>query len=315
MEPQGLFSWSLPCGRYFGIDVRIHWTLFAMALFQAIDTRAPAWLLPVLLLVPVLSVLAHEFGHALTAKAVGGQADRIILWMFGGLAMCVVPPVPLQRFLVAAAGPVVSLILAVVCILILDDGLWPGAGAAAAWGLAGYVLLVGAWVNVILLAFNLIPAYPLDGGAMLRAILWPIVGLPRARIITIWVAYICLGGLMLWAVTDNNVWLAVLAVLLFLTVAQEHRALNLGHDPYDGLAQPGYSASHAHRPAPAQAPSWWDRRQARSAARVAERDAERQAADEAELDRLLAKVKTEGLPSLSATERTFLQRYSEAQRP
>jgi len=111
------------------------------------------------------SILAHELGHALVARREGVQTRRIVLFAFGGVAeLKAEPPGPGAEFRIAAAGPVVSLGL-VVLFGILAGTLAGRPGAAA---VASYL----AMLNGLVVLFNLIPAFPLDGGRILRAALW-----------------------------------------------------------------------------------------------------------------------------------------------
>lgn len=114
------------------------------------------------------SVVLHEFGHAMMARQVGISIRGITLFFFGGVAeMDSEPPSPIAEFLVAIAGPAVSFLLAIGCFL--TYGLfWGVAISPAALGVIEYLGLI----NLALLIFNLVPAFPLDGGRVLRSILW-----------------------------------------------------------------------------------------------------------------------------------------------
>lgn len=114
------------------------------------------------------SVVLHEFGHALMARQVGLSIRGITLFFFGGVAeMDSEPPSPAAEFLVAVAGPAVSFVLAIGCFLTYGV-LWGVAVTPAALGVIEYLGLI----NLALLVFNLVPAFPLDGGRVLRSILW-----------------------------------------------------------------------------------------------------------------------------------------------
>ena len=115
-----------------------------------------------------LSIVLHEFGHSVVARAFGIQMRGITLFVFGGVAeMGTEPPTPKSEFFMAIAGPITSVVL---------GGMFYGLfllGQATEWpvtvlGVLGYL----AWINLVLAAFNLIPAFPLDGGRVLRSILW-----------------------------------------------------------------------------------------------------------------------------------------------
>jgi len=114
------------------------------------------------------SVVLHEFGHAIMARQVGLSIRGITLFFFGGVAeMDSEPPSPVAEFLVAVAGPAVSFLLAIGCFLAY--GLfWGVAVSSAVLGVVEYLGLI----NLALLIFNLVPAFPLDGGRVLRSVLW-----------------------------------------------------------------------------------------------------------------------------------------------
>jgi Zn-dependent protease len=113
-----------------------------------------------------VSVTLHELAHALVARRFGLPIRGITLFIFGGVAeMDREPPSPVAEFWVAVAGPVASVLIAIAC----------GLGAVSAGArvtAAGAILAYLGWVNGMLVAFNVIPAFPLDGGRILRSILW-----------------------------------------------------------------------------------------------------------------------------------------------
>lgn len=171
----GKWSWSL--GRIAGIDVRLHGTfllLLAWLVFKQVGAgnglrAASSALLTVLVVFAV--IVLHELGHALTARRFGIKTRDITLYPMGGVASLErMPKVPRQELLVALAGPAVNLVLAlsaVAAILALHVP-WSPAGLAAAgapW-LAKFF-----WLNVGIGVFNLLPAFPMDGGRALRAFL------------------------------------------------------------------------------------------------------------------------------------------------
>lgn len=127
------------------------------------------WLMGILGMVGLfICITLHELGHALTAKHFDIPTAQITLFIFGGIAeIKKEPPTPKIELLISIAGPIVSFIIALLCYILT------GVGVALKWpvelvGIVGYL----AWINVIIALFNLIPAFPLDGGRILRAILW-----------------------------------------------------------------------------------------------------------------------------------------------
>src|SRR5579875_2005645 len=173
---------SLHLGRFRGISVGVNWSLvpvFVLVAWSLATTLLPSaapghagwgyWLFALLTAAAFYaSLLAHELGHALLARRHGVGVRGIVLWVFGGVAQLEGDtPSPRAELELAAAGPAVSLALAAA-----------GLGAAAALAaLRADSLLVAAvgWlgaINALLAVFNLLPAFPLDGGRILRSLLW-----------------------------------------------------------------------------------------------------------------------------------------------
>jgi Zn-dependent protease/CBS domain-containing protein len=132
-------------------------------------------------------IVLHELGHALVARATGIPVRGITLFLFGGVAELEREPASAQgEFLMATSGPVVSAVLA--------GAFWflAGAGEAAGWAPQVVVVLTYLfWINAVVLLFNLIPAFPLDGGRVLRSALWGVLGSLRRA--TYWAALLGQG--------------------------------------------------------------------------------------------------------------------------
>jgi Zn-dependent protease/CBS domain-containing protein len=166
-------------GRVAGIEIGINWSwlfIFALllwtlasAVFPSTNPHLSAGAHLAMAIVATLlffgSLLLHELGHALQARRDGMQIDGITLWLFGGVASFKgMFPSAAAELRIAVAGPLVSLLLGVTFVGIAEVRSLPQAVAGvAAW--LGYI-------NLILLVFNLLPALPLDGGRLLRALLW-----------------------------------------------------------------------------------------------------------------------------------------------
>jgi Zn-dependent protease len=173
---------SVRLGRIAGIEVRLHWSLaivFALIVWTLANQVLPSvvpdqaqsayWLVSSIAgLLFYTSLLSHEMGHALVARRLGVKVDGITLWIFGGVArLSGDVATPGMEARIAIAGPLVSLALAIVfgaTALALDAGNGPPL-------IEGGCLWL-AFANATLLLFNLIPAFPLDGGRLLRAWLW-----------------------------------------------------------------------------------------------------------------------------------------------
>jgi Zn-dependent protease/CBS domain-containing protein len=135
------------------------------------------------------AVLVHELSHALVARGYGLQVRRILLYPFGGFTEFErEAPAPGREFAVAGAGPALSLVLGVAC--------W-GLAQVMPYGATGLLLRQLMVANVLVGVFNLLPGLPLDGGHMLRAVLWKLTGHPgTATIAAAWVGRVIAVGLL-----------------------------------------------------------------------------------------------------------------------
>ena len=173
-----MLSGNISLGRIGGVEVRVNWSwliVLALIVWTLADGVFPSQnpglsgdthlaMAVVAALLFFASILLHELGHAWEARREGLEVDGITLWLFGGVSQFKGGfPSAGAEFRIAIAGPLVSLILGVVFVLIAIAGLPSAVDGVAAW--LGYI-------NLALLVFNLIPALPLDGGRVLRAALW-----------------------------------------------------------------------------------------------------------------------------------------------
>ncbi len=168
---------ALRIGRVAGIDLYLHWTfglliagIFAFYVLHGAGVQAA--LAGVLLVLVVFGcVVLHELGHALMARRFGVPTRDITLYPIGGVARLQrIPEDPVQEFWIAVAGPAVNLLIATVLALVL-------------WGIGGrfepdalvqprlHFLTSLMWINLLLVGFNMLPAFPMDGGRVLRALL------------------------------------------------------------------------------------------------------------------------------------------------
>lgn len=175
-------KWSLSLGRVAGIRVQIHVTFLALLAWIAISewstrhSAAAAGMGVLFVLALFTCVVLHEFGHALTAKRYGIVTRDITLLPIGGVARLErMPDKPSEELLVAIAGPLVNVVIATVLWAVLNVvGTPPDleAMAAADAGITAQTFVPRLLsVNVLLVAFNLLPAFPMDGGRVLRALL------------------------------------------------------------------------------------------------------------------------------------------------
>jgi Zn-dependent protease len=132
-------------------------------------------------LVLFLIVLLHEFGHALACRQVGGTANRIVLWPLGGVAYVDPPPRPGATLWSLAAGPLVNVALAPVLMALVAVS--RAAGGAHAMPNLYELLRSVLYIDVVLLVFNMLPIYPLDGGQIVRSLLWFVMGRARSLMV------------------------------------------------------------------------------------------------------------------------------------
>jgi len=158
-------SWSIPILRVAGIQLRIHVTFLLLIVWLALGSAGS--LIFVLLL--FLCVVLHEFGHAIAAKSYGINTPDITLLPIGGVARLErMPEEPKQELVIAIAGPLVNVVIAACLYVVIGARGHVGPEAAVRSG----DMLVGLFqINVWLLLFNLLPAFPMDGGRVLRALL------------------------------------------------------------------------------------------------------------------------------------------------
>ena len=170
-------KWSWRLGRFAGIDVYVHATFLMLLAWMAVSYYLPRQSMTdvvnglAFILALFAIVILHEFGHALTARRFGIRTRDVTLLPIGGVARLErMPEDPRQELLVALAGPGVNVVLAGILLLVLV----PTATLEAVNEIrlvGGHFLSKLLWINVSLAAFNLIPAFPMDGGRVLRALL------------------------------------------------------------------------------------------------------------------------------------------------
>lgn len=243
---------GFPLGRLFGVRLALNWTV--VIVFALITVQLGAFVFPSwhpgwssgltwavafgAAIVFFASIVVHELAHALVGRAYDIPVKSITLFVFGGVANVEKrPPSPRAEFLMAIAGPLTSLVLGIAFMiasgLLASDAATTAGDPVELMASFGPLATLLAWVgpiNVIIAIFNMIPGFPLDGGRVLRAILWGITGdLTRA---TRWastvgrmlaIALILLGGLMAFGVwvpffgtgLGGGLWLALIGWFLY----------------------------------------------------------------------------------------------------
>jgi Zn-dependent protease len=208
---------SIHLFRFAGVDVYLHWWWFLIAAYEirgGVGTYSSiGWNIAEYLCL-FLIVLVHEFGHALACRQVGGRADQIVLWPLGGVAYVDPPQRPGATLWSIAAGPLVNValipILYVLAILIRSIAI-PGLD------LNLHVLLHNVfWINVGLLVFNILPIYPLDGGQILRSLLWFVMGRARSLLVATILGFIGVAGFIVLAFMMRSIWYGALALFMLM---------------------------------------------------------------------------------------------------
>jgi Zn-dependent protease/CBS domain-containing protein len=217
--------WSITLGRIAGTAVRIHVTFLILLAFIGLNHYrvggAAAAIDGVLFITLIFGcVLLHEFGHILAARRYGVRTPDVTLWPFGGVASLErMPDKPSQELVVALAGPAVNVVIAAVLILILGATVDPQ-DLARLEDPSANLLARLASVNIVLVVFNMIPAFPMDGGRVLRALLAMKMGMARATALAASIGQ-ALAFVFAFLGLFVNPMLIVIAVFVFMAASAE----------------------------------------------------------------------------------------------
>ena len=236
---------SLQLGRIFGIPVEINitWVVIFLLLtfllvtrFEASSLRwsaAQQWGVAIVTVVLFfVSVLAHELSHSLVALSRGIRVEGITLFIFGGVShLAREPERPSEEFLISIVGPMTSIALAVVAggvLLWLNPGNWPWSARVSSP--VEMVALLLAWGNLSVGIFNMAPGFPLDGGRVLRSIVWAGSGsFVRATRVAArcgqGIGLLMIGGGIAYAVMGelvDGVWAVFVGVFLFMVATRSY---------------------------------------------------------------------------------------------
>jgi stage IV sporulation protein FB len=338
-------NWSFKAGRLFDIDIRVHlvFVLCAVWILSKEMVRARDLALPFSAVlwdtlgtfgILFFIVLIHEFGHCWGARHTGGSAEEILMWPLGGLAMVSPPNRARAHLITAAAGPMVNVIFCAVSSVALVawlgrpggvpwnplDPFWPVDATVSPTG--GQMWLMRFFgLNYVLLLFNLLPVFPLDGGRILQAYLWPQKGYERSMEIATGVGMIGAIGLGLFGLfTGEQLLLIAIAAFGYLSCWQTRRLLREGALVEDSGGEFGYDFSRGYSSLdrsfsePERGPGYLARRRAKREAARKEAERQKQREHEAEIERILKKVSDHGLRSLTARERRLLEKETERKR-
>lgn len=219
--------WSLNIGKIFGINFRIHITFFLLLIFIFASVLSERGLnealLAVLFICAVFAcVVIHEIGHSLFAKRFGKNPKSITLLPIGGVASLEeMPEKPSQEILMAIVGPVINLIIAGVLYIIV--GQWTGIGVPNLFPDSAktfFANLIG--INIVLAIFNLIPAFPMDGGRVLRGLLALKMEYLRATAVAV-VTGQSISIFFIFFGLFYNWWLALIGIFLYIGAGSERQ--------------------------------------------------------------------------------------------
>jgi stage IV sporulation protein FB len=331
-------TWALPLYRLGGITVKVHVffvlyivleLIFANTRSDAIGMGYTALFLGTLFVL----VLLHEYGHCLACRFVGGEADEILMWPLGGLASCRPPHHWKASLVTTLGGPVVNVVLWPIlglAVLAMGTG-WGGVlfnplfpnRALASLGLDSW-WKVAVWqayyVNFMLLAFNMLCVmFPLDAGRVVQELLWGRLGYRRSMEIATTAGLGMAGALAILGMVGQQTTLLSIAIFGGVVCYGEKQRLKWSPDPREdespfaeslrggmgGGFAGGFGGGFRER----------DEERAEEAERKAEakRRAE-EARHQAEVDRILAKIKASGMGSLTSAERKTLESDTQRKR-
>jgi len=236
--------------KFFGIPVQVHWTfvlifvyVFYEGMGNSLSWMEMGWMLAFVLALFACVVL-HEFGHALTARRFGVDTRDIILSPIGGVArLDRLPEQPMHEFLVAIAGPMVNIAIGVVLsfipLLYSEESrqdfmnffmqiLYPQSNYILSNPSPFQYFLFGlVALNVVLAVFNLLPAFPMDGGRVLRALLSLRLGKLRATQVAVYIGQLIAVLLVGYGLWNYHYITALIGVFVFVTAANEYRMVKL----------------------------------------------------------------------------------------
>ncbi len=218
-------SWSITIARVAGSEIRIHVTFLILlawiGLAEYFSGGAAAAVDAVVFIIAIFAcVVLHELGHAIAARRYGISTPDITLLPIGGLArLSRIPEKPAEEIVIAIAGPLVNVVIAAILIL-LGAHLDLATVADIEKSAPGFLTRLAA-VNVWLVLFNLIPAFPMDGGRVLRALLAFRMGRRRATDVAARIGQGLAFVFGFWGLMSANVFLVFIAIFVYLAAAGE----------------------------------------------------------------------------------------------
>ena len=236
-------AWNM--GAISGIKIRMHWSFLILPVFvyfsAVLDAGFLAALLSVAMVISVFGcVLLHELGHAFAARGFDiGTRDILILPIGGVASLESIPENPFQELWIAIAGPLVNVLIAILLYFVRDYIPMPV--------LAAQFVASLAFINLLLVAFNMIPAFPMDGGRVLRSVLAMFMNYVSATSIAATVGKYVAIALGVYALWNFNIMLMLLAAFVMFAGQREKWAVMMRHG-HDQSTNP-FAGGNAFEPA------------------------------------------------------------------
>lgn len=305
-------AWGFTVAHIWGVRVRVSlwFVIYAAAqIVWSISLSSVGWPIALISMGVLFGiVLLHEFGHVAACRAVGGVADDVLLWPLGGLAACQPPQHWRADLITTLGGPAVNVALLPVFALalwaagagehILFNPLQPGLVLGEVGGLAMMSLWYAHFMNLVLLAFNMLPMFPLDGGRVLHALIWRRTDERRGRDLAASIGLV--AAIILAVVSLPTRETTILGVAIFACLVcwyERQRVRTEAEILYSSMAAPGD-----------------EMREYEAERRAAEKQREREEREQAEVDRILAKIAQSGMDSLTRRERRILESATKRKR-
>jgi Zn-dependent protease len=326
-------SWSVAIFRASGITVRVHiffllYILIELGRSLAASTDSPgpsSMAITAIMLAALFTVvLLHEFGHCYACRLVRGEADEILMWPLGGLAFCQPPQHWKAHLITAIGGPMVNVVILSLTIPMLGmiTGEWLSVAVPNPFVLLPayfydeprwtvLVLYALNYVSFVLLLFNLLPIFPLDGGRIVQAALWKSMGYTMSMRYSVYAGYI--GAILLFVVgfIMGEMMLVMISIMggvtCYLTLKQVEYT-----NEFMGYEDSGSYAFAAETPAGDGAPALTIKE--RREQKRLERERQQAAVDDSAMDDILKKISASGIDSLSGPERKILDRVTRRKR-
>jgi len=328
-------SWSIGIGRYAGITVRVHLFFLLFVLTELGRSLVPAredempvdlHILAMYMASLFIVVLLHEFGHCFACRRVRGEANEILMWPLGGLAYCAPPQHWKAHLVTVLGGPSVNVIILFVTapLLVVLTNEWLGVLLPNPFNAnPGFIYLdprlsVRAiwtlhYISWLLLLFNLLPIFPLDGGRLVQAVLWKSAGYTASMRIAVYTGYIGAILLGIVGVVAGELLLLLIAVMGGITCYMTLKQVNFTNEflGYEDASEFSLDPSAA---VPEEDDGPKPSRRERRAQKRLEREQQESERDDEAMDGILQKISRSGIESLDAQERKILERVTRRKR-